>query len=151
LPDEKVDPNEVLRTFTVTLPEFVKLKQAFPDVLTEDTDNLLYINGEIFDAEDLTYGEKREIRRIIKQDIWDEELDGPYDESKVGENEALPATILVLMRRAHPEADIEDAMAIKPREAYRNPNRNGASPVTLPPTPSQHGSKATPAKSGSQT
>ena len=147
-----VDP--ILRTFTVTLAEAEKLKASHPDILTDDTDNLLYINGEVFDAEDLTYGEKREIRRIIRQEIWEETLDGPYDEGKVGENEALPATILVFMRRSNPDASIDDAMAIKPREAYRKPSQNGVSPVTLPPTQSAGtaGSSAgTPEPSGSQT
>lgn len=143
--------DEILRTFTVTLLEAQKLREAFPEILTDDTDNLLYINGEVFDAEDLTYGEKREIRRIIRKDLWDEDEDGPYDESKIGENEALPATILVFMRRAHPEADIDDALAIKPREAYRKPSVNGSSPVTAPPTSSAPASKVTRGKSGSQT
>jgi hypothetical protein len=144
--------SEPLRTFTVTLAEAMRLKEAFPEVLTEDTDNLLYINGEVFDAEDLTYGEKRDIRRIIRRDIWDEELDGPFDEAEISENEALPATILVFMRRSNPDATIDEAMAVKPREAYRNPVSNGSSPVDVPPTSSPKPSRSrTSAKAGSQT
>lgn len=126
--------DEILRTFTVTLSEFLELKKAHPTILTEDADNLLYIDGEIFDAEDLTYGEKRDIRRIIRNELWDEALDGEFDEDKISENEALPATILVFMRRSRPDATLDDALAVKPREAYRQPGQNGASPVAVPPT-----------------
>lgn len=146
LPD---DP--ILRTFTVTLEEWVKLKREFPQILTEDTDNLLYIGGDVFDAEDLTYGEKRDIRRIIRTELWDEDLDGPFDEARIGENEALPATILVFMRRSNPDATIEDALAVKPREAYRKPSSNGASPVSVPPTDSSGSALETSVESGSQT
>jgi hypothetical protein len=144
--------SEPLRTFTVTLAEAARLKEAFPDVLTEETDNLLYIHGDVFDAEDLTYGEKRDIRRIIRTEIWDEALDGPFDEAEISENEALPATILVFMRRLNPAATIDEAMAIKPREAYRNPSSNGSSPVDVPPTSSPKSSRSrTSAKAGSRT
>jgi|ERR1041384_3407592 hypothetical protein len=143
---------EILRTFTVTLEQAQKMREQFPHILDEDSDNLLYIDGEVFDAEDLTYGEKREIRRIVRRDIWDDELDGPYDEDKVGENEALPATILVFMRRSNPDATIQDALAVKPREAYRNPVQNGASPVEVPPTSSPKSStRRTSGASGSRT
>lgn len=128
--------DQILRTFTVTLEEALKLKQAHPEILTDDTDNLLYIHGEVFDAEDLTFGEKREIRQIIRTQIWDEGLDGPFSEDRIGENEALPATILVFMRRGNPEATIDQALSIKPREAYRNPSSNGASAAEAPPTSS---------------
>jgi hypothetical protein len=140
-----------LRTFTLPLEQWAKLKREHPDILTEDTDNLLYIHGDVFDAEDLTYGEKREIRRIIRHEIWDEDMDGPYNEDRIGENEALPATILVFMRRSRPDATIDDAMAIKPREAYRAPSSNGNGKVTVPPTSREPAGRATRAKSGSQT
>lgn len=143
---------ETLRTFTVTLAQAIEMRKQFPNILDEDSDNLLYIHGEVFDAEDLTYGEKRDIRRIVRRDIWDDDLDGPFDESKIGENEALPATILVLMRRSNPDATIDDAMAIKPREAYRNPDQTNGSVVSLPPTSQpRSSSRKTPAKAGSQT
>jgi hypothetical protein len=144
--------DQILRTFTVTLEEAAKLKREHPDILTEDTDNLLYIHGEVFDAEDLTFGEKREIRQIIRTEIWNEDLDGPFSEDRIGENEALPATILVFMRRANPDATIDEAMAVKPREAYRNPESNGSSVIEVPPTSSPKPStRRTSVASGSQT
>lgn len=143
---------EELRTFTVTLAEAAQMRREFPEILTEDTDNLIYVNGLVYDAEDLTYGEKREVRRIIRQEIWDEEIDGSYDDAKIGENESLPAVILVFMRRTNPGATIEQAMAVKPREAYRNPNSNGASRVEARPTSSPRSStRKTSAASGSKT
>lgn len=80
--------------------------------------DLLHVDGLEFDPEDLTYGEKREVRRLIRTEAWDEAVDGEFDWDLVGENEVLPATIAVFMRRHNPEYTVADAMALKPRDVY---------------------------------
>jgi hypothetical protein len=81
-------------------------------------DGMLHVGGETFDVEDLTYAEKRAVRRIVRTELWDETVDGEFDWDEVGENEVLPATIAVFMRRTNPDYTLADAMALKPREVY---------------------------------
>lgn len=80
--------------------------------------DVLRVNGQTFDPEDLTFGEKREIRRLIRNEIWKENLDGPFDWEEVGENEVFPATICVFMRRENEAYTVREAMTVKPRDAY---------------------------------
>ncbi len=82
-----------------------------------DNDARLKIGGQIFDPEDLTYGEKREVRRIIRDELWDSG-DGALDWDAVTENEVLPATITVFMRRGDPEYTVQQALDLKPRDIY---------------------------------
>lgn len=101
------------------------------------TDHLkLTINGQEFDTEDLTYGEQRAIRRLIRNEVWNEDLDGPFDWDEVGEFEILPATICVLMRRENPQFTIEEAMG-------HNALAVMGSADEVPPTNSQDSSDQT--------
>lgn len=92
--------------------------------------DLLHVDGLAFDPEDLSYGEKREVRRLIRTELWDEDLDGSFDWDAVGENEVLPATICVFMRRDRPEYTLVEALAHKPRDVYRDDDE-------VPPTSSE--------------
>lgn len=111
------------------------------------SDNLkITVNGQTFDTEDLTYGEQRAIRRLIRNEIWDEAQDGPFDWDEVGEFEILPATITVLMRREDPDFTVEQAMA-------RNAMDIVGSADEVPPTASPSASDPTDpsAEAGPQT
>ena len=43
-----------------------------------DTTEVLHVDGKTFDTDDLTYGERREIKRIVRLELWDEEVDGEW-------------------------------------------------------------------------
>ncbi len=107
----------------------------------ENTDELLHVDGQTFDPEDLTYGEKREVRRLVRCELWDDAM-GDFDWEEVGENDVLPATIAVFMRRTDPDYTLEAALALKPRDVY----------AVVPPTsrPAASARKKTSAASGSQ-
>ncbi len=94
---------------------------------------LLHVNGETFDPDDLTYGERREVRRLIRAELWDDD-EGEFDWDEVGENEVLPATIAVFMARAGGAAKthLSAALKLKPRDVYAKPE--------VPPTSSPRAS-----------
>lgn len=101
------------------------------------SDNLkITIDGQTFDTEDLTYGEQRAIRRLIRNEIWKEDQDGPFDWDEVGEFEILPATITILMRRDNPNFTVEQAMARNAMDLIGNADE-------VPPTASQSASDPT--------
>ena len=87
--------------------------------MAED-EELLYVNGHVFDTDDLTYGERREIKRIARTEIWDEDVDGPWEDMTA--DDIMPAIILVLMRRDTPGYTLELAMQEKPEQVFRNPH-----------------------------
>ena len=112
-----------------------------PDV--EEKADLLHVDGQTFDPEDLSYGEKREVRRIIRVELWDDAM-GEFDWEEVGENDVLPATIAVFMRRTDPDYTLEAALDLKPRDVYAE--------AEVPPTSSRAASarKKTSAAPGPQ-
>lgn len=86
----------------------------------DDDVQLLHVNGETFDPDDLTYGEKRAVRNLIRTDLWDDAW-GEFDWEEVGENEVLPATIAVFLARASgqtPRSHLDEALRLKPRDVY---------------------------------
>ncbi len=148
MPDE--GPKYV--TYTVTAEQAAALRDEHPAIFTDDASDLIWLDGIEYDVEGMSYGEKREVRRVLRTEVWDEDIDGPFSLDTFGENEILPATILVLLRRDNSDATIEDALAYKPRDVYRNPALDEASAVTVPPTSSRSASarKKTSAAAGSQ-
>jgi len=102
--------------------------------MPEDDVEVLHVNGETFDPDDLTYGEKREVRKLIRTELWDDGLDGDFDWDDVGENEVLPATIAVFMARSGGKASthLSAALKLKPRDVYAQPE--------VPPTSSPRAS-----------
>lgn len=82
----------------------------------------LYAGDEVFDAEDLTYREKRDVRRLVRA-MWDPDIDGPFSWEEVAEDDAIPPTIAVFWHRDRPDVDLEDlleeALNLKPRDVNR--------------------------------
>ncbi len=124
-------------TYTVTAEQADALREQHPAIFTDDASDLIWLDGIEYDVDGMSYGEKREVRRVLRAEVWDEDIDGPFAFDTFGENEILPATILVLLRRDTPDATIADALAYKPRDVYRNPALDSASAVTAPPTSSR--------------
>jgi hypothetical protein len=140
-------------TYTVTEQQAAILREQHPEIFTDDASDLIWLDGIEYDVEGMSYGEKREVRRVLKDEVYDEDIDGPtFNFRAMDETEILPATILVLLRRTNPEATIDEAMAYKPRDVYRNPQLDEASAVTVPPTASRRssGRAKTSPTSGSQ-
>jgi hypothetical protein len=81
--------------------------------MAEDTE-LLHIAGHTFDLDDLTYGERREIKRVAKVEIYDELVDGKFED--MNEDDLMPAIILVCMLRHDPSYTLEMAQQVKPND-----------------------------------
>jgi ADP-ribose pyrophosphatase YjhB (NUDIX family) len=81
--------------------------------MAEDNE-LLHIEGHTFDLDDLDYGERREIKRIARTEIYDEDVDGTFED--MNEDDLMPAIILVCMLRHDPSYTLEKAQKIKPRD-----------------------------------
>ena len=108
---------------------------------------VLKVDGQVFNPDDLTFGEKREVRRIIRAELWDDTL-GDFDWEDVGENEVIPATVAVFMRRTDPAYTLERALALKPSEVYVDEDE---APPTKPRSSARaSGRKKTSATSGTR-
>lgn len=87
-----------------------------------DTDpEILYVDGHTFDTDDLTYGERIAIRRLIKNEMWDQDADGPFNWDEVTADHIMAVTVLVLMRRTDPEYTLAQALACKPERVLAGP------------------------------
>lgn len=113
-------------------------------------DLILHVGDRLLNADqDLTFGEKRQIRLLVRGELWDEDLQGPFDWAEVPDEEFIAATVAVWMKRDRPDdtltAILEDVMRMKPSELI---NGNGASPKGSPARSSKRKTSAT---SGTQT
>ncbi len=86
---------------------------------------VLHVEGQTFNTDDLTYGEQREIKRICRLEIWNEEIDGPFE--NLNTVDIMPAVITVFMRRDNPEYGLEQALKLKPEDVF--PEDEGAPPT----------------------
>lgn len=75
----------------------------------QEPDVRLMIDGETFETDDLTFREKREVRKTIRQLMDDPEA----DMSEALMDDVWLATIYVIKRRTEPELTLEDAMDLK--------------------------------------
>lgn len=107
------------------------------------------VDGQEYDTDSLTYKEQRAIRRLIRNEVWDEDEDGPFDWTEVGEDEILPATIAVLMLRDTPGYTKEDARAALNRALDNNPRDVIGGDGKVPPTASEDSSDQTSQSEGS--
>lgn len=108
--------------------------------MAKDDDTLiLHVGDQSFNAEDLTFGEQREIRRLVRKELWEEDVMGPFDWAEVPNDEVIAATIAVWTLRetaqdpARPteaefKAALDDALKLKPADVYRQ-NGNGGPPT----------------------
>lgn len=109
----------------------------------DDAPEVMHVNGQAFSSDDLTYGEEREVKRIIRLDLWDEDVDGEFPGwAQVPDSYYHVAAILVFMRRDKPDATLDDALACKRSQVFKDED---------PPTKPARKSRATAsATSGSQ-
>lgn len=83
----------------------------------EDADVILRIDGQEFDTATLTYKERRDMKRIIKLELWDEEVDGEWvDFNEPSIDDYITAAALVFIRRGDPNASIDQALACNPKD-----------------------------------
>lgn len=126
-------------------------------------EHLLYVNGQALDPTDLSFGEDREMRRILRTELREDGMVprctqcGSHDFIEVFDLDAVPdqdraiAAIVVLMRRTDPSYSVEDALALRDSDLV-----DDADDDEVPPTPALASSKParartkTPASSGSQ-
>lgn len=74
----------------------------------EPDESGVVIEGHVTRLKDLSYGERRELRRIAKVELGDGDLD------EVTEEDYEIAFALVALRRSDPHAKLEDVLAWKP-------------------------------------
>ena len=104
-------------------------------------DGDLRINGKVYDSNDLTFREERELRQIVRDHL----IPPGVDEDDLTLGDILPATIYILHRRDNPDFTLEEALDLKPRDVLFEGE------VEARPTPrGSSGRKKTPASSGSR-
>jgi hypothetical protein len=107
--------------------------------MTEEGD--LIIEGTRYDSNDLTFGEEREVRALVREMVGQDDPD--FDALPLGD--VLPALCAVLRKRDDPEYKLEDALKLKQRDVLVGDEDTG------PPTqPGGSSSKPTRARSGSR-
>lgn len=70
----------------------------------------LYVNGSRFDEDDLTFREKREVRRVVATELMG---DPKADVSDAYTDDFLLATLYVVLKRDKPEMTLDEAMDLK--------------------------------------
>lgn len=91
-----------------------------------DESELLHVDGHTFDTDDLTYAERRQIKILARTEIWDEDVDGEFQ--NLNEDDLMPAIITVFMRRHIPSYTLADAAKHRPSDVFRE-NGNGGPPT----------------------
>lgn len=70
----------------------------------------LYVNGSPLDEDDLTFREKREMRRVILEELMG---DAKADISDAYTDDFLLAMLYVVLKRDRPDMTVEDALDLK--------------------------------------
>lgn len=70
----------------------------------------LYINGSPLDEDDLTFREKREMRRVILTDLMG---DPQGDITNAYTDDFLLAMLYIILKRDKPDMTLEDAMDLR--------------------------------------
>jgi hypothetical protein len=89
----------------------------------------LRICGKVYDSNDMTFREEREVRAIVREHLVpDPDVD--FEDMAMGD--ILPAFCLVLRRRDDPEFTLDDALELKQRDVLiaDDEQGNGAAPPT---------------------
>lgn len=71
----------------------------------------LLINGKVYNPDTLTFREQREMKRILREDMFDGDL--PED---IGMADTTPAMVLVLVHRDNPKYTLDEALDLVPAE-----------------------------------
>ena len=99
-------------------------------------EGVLHYQGKTYDPDDLDYEEVFPVRRIIRREMWDEAVDGPFDWMLIDEFYIYPATLTVFMQREDPDYTVDQALKLKlteltdeapPTKPAPKPRSNGAS------------------------
>ena len=93
-----------------------------PEQETEERDGI-WIDGDLYTEDDLTYGEQREVRKLIKQANSDDEQ---FDVGDTAIVDLVPAIVTVVKRREDPDFSWNQALEMKPSDLRK--------PDTDPPT-----------------
>lgn len=72
----------------------------------------LWIDGQRFTDDDLTFREQREVRRILRELMDDPNFD-PLDAAQA---DLMPAFVCVVKRRANPDYKVDEALNLKPAD-----------------------------------
>lgn len=82
-----------------------------------DDDSALWIEGQAYTTDDLTFREQRQLRDFIR------ELAPDGDPDEASEADIIPAFICVVKRRETPEFTLDQAQDFKPGDVERPPTR----------------------------
>lgn len=90
--------------------------------MAEDTTANIWVEGEGYSFDDLTFRERKEISRIIRDD-----LNGNPDDPE--DSDFLPAVVTVIKRRNDKAFSVEAALDLKPSDLVKpsRPTRRAAS------------------------
>jgi hypothetical protein len=84
--------------------------------MAEDSE-FIHVNGHTFDVDDLTFEEHREIKTIARTEIWNEDVDGPFQD--LNALDMTPAIVTVFMRRDDPSYQLAQALKLKPLDVWQ--------------------------------
>lgn len=73
----------------------------------------LRINGKVYDPNTMTFREQREVRRLVREELFDGEMIAD-DDLKLPD--LLPAMATVLVRRDNPTFQLEEALDLVPND-----------------------------------
>ncbi len=104
----------------------------------------LRINGKVYDPSDMTFREQREMRRIVRDELFPDEVDLDFEALTLAD--LLPALAVVLRKRDDPEFTLDQALDLKMKDIYVTGDDAEAE---IPPTSAGSRKKSTSAGSGS--
>ena len=79
---------------------------------------VLVVNGKPLDEDDLTFREKRELRRVVLEELMG---DANGDITDAYTDDFLLAMLFVVLKRDKPEMTIEDALDLKLSDFFEAP------------------------------
>lgn len=90
-------------------------------------EEVLMLDGEIVDADDLSFAEMRTFRALVRELFDDETMEV---DDKLAGMDSFPALITVWKRRTDPDYQLADALKIKLRDVIRErPTPEAAKPA----------------------
>jgi hypothetical protein len=89
----------------------------------QEASKALYVNGSPLDEDDLTFREKREMRRVILEDLMG---DAKADISEAYTDDFLLAMLYIVLKRDQPEMTVEDALDLKLSDFLKAPPTKAA-------------------------
>jgi hypothetical protein len=91
----------------------------------------LRVNGKVYDPNTLTFREQREIKRIVRDELFDGEMP---DEDDLGIADTMPALALVMVRRDNPDYTLDDALDLVLQDVIVTAEDAEAEKKAAPPT-----------------